>query len=69
MWAEEKYRSVFRRPTEDALIALAKAAGNSRLRDHIVADGKVRDGLLVPSRLREAPAIGAAIDGYRASMA
>jgi hypothetical protein len=61
-----KYRKVLNEPCEKMLVELAENAGDAKLLDHIVSEGKVRPGLLVPSKLREAPAIGAAIDAWRA---
>ena len=66
IWSELKYRKVLNEPCEKMLVELAENAGDAKLLDHIVSEGKVRPGLLVPSKLREAPAIGAAIDAWRA---
>ncbi len=66
IWADKKYASVFRRPCEAILAAHAAACGIPALRDHVAPGGKVRRGLIVPSKLREAPAIGAAIDAWQA---
>jgi predicted NBD/HSP70 family sugar kinase len=65
IWADKQYTKVLRRPCEQMLVRLAEDCGERALRDHIAVDGKVRRGLLVASKLREAPAIGAAIDAWQ----
>ncbi|NUP88749.1 MAG: ROK family protein [Candidatus Sumerlaeia bacterium] len=65
LWADAKYAKVFRRPAEENLVALALRCPEPAVRDHIAPGGKINRKLLVASKLREAPAIGAAIDAWQ----
>jgi hypothetical protein len=57
--AAEDLAGVFRRPAEEALARRIVASGDGALRKHYLAGSSLREGLLVPSLLRAAPAIGA----------
>lgn len=65
IWADSKYDAVFRKPVEAMLVERAEGCGEAALRDHMAAGGQIKPGLLDASRLREAPAIGAAIDAWK----
>jgi predicted NBD/HSP70 family sugar kinase len=66
LWADERCHEIFRRPCETLLVAHATRCGDDALAEHIAPGGTIRQGLIVASRLREAPAIGAAIDAWKA---
>ncbi len=67
MWADHRYGDVFRARCEAMLVRHTENSGVPALRDHIAPGGRLREGLIVASRLREAPAIGAAIDAWQTS--
>jgi predicted NBD/HSP70 family sugar kinase len=58
--AEPELQSVFQAPAEEALARRIVATGDGALRKHYLEGSLLRPGLLVPSLLRAAPAIGAA---------
>jgi hypothetical protein len=58
--ADTELRRVFRDPAEEALARRIVTTGDGALRKHYLDGSTLRPGLLVPSLLREAPAIGAA---------
>ena len=49
----------YRQPLEDALEATLHEEGDERARDAYLDDGRLAGGLVIPSTLRAAPAIGA----------
>lgn len=65
MWADRRLAKVFRRPCESCLVALAMACREPVLREHIAPRGTLNRRLLVASKLRAAPALGAAIDAWQ----
>jgi predicted NBD/HSP70 family sugar kinase len=68
LWADRRYAKVFRRPCEEMLVAHAASCQAPALRDHIAPRAKINRRLLVASKLRGAPAIGAAIDAWNSSV-
>jgi len=65
LFSDAKYRSLFAEPIEENLVHILKqqAARHSMTALLNYVDGdRLRDGLLVASQLRAAPAIGAAVD-------
>lgn len=62
MFANEAYATVFRKPLERQLANFIANSGNAELaKDWLTTDGSLADGRLVASKLREAPALGAAV--------
>jgi len=58
--ADPALHAFFRDPAEEALARRIIATGDGALRKHYLSGSNLRPGLLVPSLLRVAPAIGAA---------
>jgi predicted NBD/HSP70 family sugar kinase len=58
--ADPELESCFRGPAEEALARRISATGDGALRKHYLEGASLRAGLLVPSLLRAAPAVGAA---------
>ncbi len=66
IWDYSDFRPIFSEPVQDRLSVRIRAAelppevANGYLR----SDGRLREGLIVHSELRNAPALGAAVDAY-----
>ena len=68
VFCEDRYQDVFRRPLLEAFSALLHSRGNKELKGrYLKPNGQVVDGLVVGSRLRAAPAIGAGVAAYEAA--
>ena len=67
MYAEPAYRGVFGERLDACLASLIQACGEAALaRKWLSGDGRLQGGLLVPSKLRAAPALGAAVAAVQA---
>ncbi len=68
VYSEDRYAEVFREPLLACLAGFIKERGDDKLKArYLKPDGTVIDGLVVGSRLRAAPAIGAAVAAYTAA--
>lgn len=65
MYDEPRFADAFKRKLDRCLTRLILNSDDAELREHYLAGDKICPGRLVASRLREAPAIGAAIDAVR----
>ncbi len=69
IYADETCREIFRDRLDRYVASFLAACGDAALEKHCLADGAeptLRDDLIVPSRLRAAPALGAAVAAVRA---
>jgi len=66
IYADAQYRKVLRNPLHANLAASIQNFAPPEMQDAYLKNGKIKPGLIVASRLREAPAIGAAVDAVRA---
>jgi len=65
--SEPKYAKFFRKPLESYLATFISKSKDKKMISHYLdAKGNLKKNLLVASKLREAPAIGAAIDAFNA---
>ncbi len=69
VYSDDRYVDVFRRPLLACLAELISARGDSMLRARYLKPGgkELADGVVIGSRLRAAPAIGAAVAAYEAA--
>lgn len=66
IYADASCRKIFRAPLHAKLEALLNDFAPAELKEAYLKNGKLRPGLIVASKLREAPAIGAAVDAVQA---
>ena len=66
LYADPRYRAVFAVHVDAALVRHVRALGDARLAAHALAGDAPRSGLVRPSRLRAAPALGAAVAAVQA---
>lgn len=70
MYADTKYHAVFGDRVDACLTAFIAGSGDGELElAYLSANGRLKPGLLCASRLRAAPALGAAVAAVRASRA
>ncbi len=67
IYANPDYRSVFGEKLEECLAANIVRHGDSDMIDHYLEGGRLRQGVLLASKLRAAPALGAAVAAVQAS--
>jgi len=67
VFSEDRYEEIFQKPLLGCLANLIKERGDDGLKSRYLKGNAVIDGLVVGSKLRAAPAIGAAVAGYRAA--
>ncbi len=65
VYADDRFRDVFAGPLDAKLAALIQESDDEDLRDFYLADGGLKDGRVVASTLRSAPAIGAGVDAWQ----
>ena len=65
MYDEPQFADAFKKKLDRCLTRLILNSDDAELRKHYLAGDTVRPGIVVASKLREAPAIGAAIDAVR----
>lgn len=68
LFSEPKYAKFFRKHLETYLAKFILITNDKKMISHYLdkSSGKLKKNILVSSKLREAPAIGAAIDAYKA---
>lgn len=66
IYADADYREVFAAHVDACLAEMIARSGDSTLSDQLLDNGKLRPGFVVASRLRAAPALGAAVAAARA---
>ena len=66
IYAEPKYEKVFKKPVDNCLAWWIKNYGDDEMKSSYLDGDKIKDNLIVSSKLRAAPAIGAAVDAVRA---
>jgi hypothetical protein len=65
IYADPEYRRILRAPLHARMEDLLKNFGSPEMQQVYLKDGKLRAGLFAASKLRQAPAIGAAVDAVR----
>jgi hypothetical protein len=69
VFSDSKYSEVFREPLLACLAGFIRERGGDALKSKCLArDGEIVEGLVVGSRLRAAPAIGAAVAAFNAAV-
>jgi len=66
IYADKEYRKILRSPLHTHLATMLQEFAPEKMQEAYLKNGRIRTGLIVPSKLREAPAIGAAIDAAQA---
>ena len=67
LYDDARFADVFKRKLDACLAGLIAGSGDVKLRQHYLDGDALRTGRVVASKLREAPAIGAAIDAVRSA--
>jgi hypothetical protein len=68
IYADPEYRRILRASLHARMEDLLKNFGSPEMQQVYLKDGKLRAGLFAASKLRQAPAIGAAVDAVRCLM-
>lgn len=66
IYADAQYRKVLRSPLHAHLADLVERFAPAEMQEAYLKSGKIKPGLIVASQLREAPALGAAVDAVQA---
>ena len=66
IYADTQYRKVLRNPLHAHLASLVTQFAPAEMQEAYLKNGKIKPGLIVASQLRQAPALGAAVDAVQA---